>query len=193
MKKYLYAALSLIIVIMLASTLSACSTKTSTKKTSHIHKWSEWSTAKPSTCSEEGEAIRTCECGASQSHPINTLAHTVDSKVVTPATCLAGGYTTFICQCGYSYKAAETSVSAHTITEWTYTPQYSCVDGGERSGVCTVCNTSVKEELPKDEHVYSAHTTIPTETEQGYTTFTCVECGDSYNDYYTDPIGQTNQ
>ena len=39
-------------------------------------------------------------------------------------------------------------------------------------------------------HSYSASVTPPTCTAQGYTTYTC-ECGDSYIDTYTSPLGHT--
>ena len=38
------------------------------------------------------------------------------------------------------------------------------------------------------DHVYEAVVTAPTCTEQGYTTYTCVGCGDSYVGDYTDPL-----
>ena len=40
-------------------------------------------------------------------------------------------------------------------------------------------------------HSYTATATDPTCTEQGYTTYTCSECGDSYVDAYVDPLGHT--
>jgi len=41
-----------------------------------------------------------------------------------------------------------------------------------------------------DEHSYEAVVTEPTCTEQGYTTYTCTVCGDSYADDYVDAIGE---
>ena len=37
-------------------------------------------------------------------------------------------------------------------------------------------------------HIYVAEVTAPTATQQGYTTYTCSACGDSYITDYTDPI-----
>ena len=59
MKKYLSAALSLILAILLVLSLSSCDKKNDKPSKSHIHRWGEWSTVKTSTCSEEGEAVRT--------------------------------------------------------------------------------------------------------------------------------------
>ena len=41
------------------------------------------------------------------------------------------------------------------------------------------------------DHSYSSVVTKPTCTEQGYTTYTCTECGDSYVGDYTDALGHT--
>lgn len=38
-------------------------------------------------------------------------------------------------------------------------------------------------------HTYTDNVTAPTCTEQGYTTHTCADCGDSYTDSYTDALG----
>ena len=40
-------------------------------------------------------------------------------------------------------------------------------------------------------HNYTAVVTQPTCTEQGYTTYTCADCGDSYISDYTDALGHT--
>ena len=48
--------------------------------------------------------------------------------------------------------------------------------------------TVVVTEPEAHEHEYTAEVTGPTCTEGGYTTYTC-ECGDSYVDDYTDPLG----
>ncbi len=36
-------------------------------------------------------------------------------------------------------------------------------------------------------HTFESNVTPPTNTQQGYTTYTCIECGYSYMDHYTDP------
>lgn len=40
-------------------------------------------------------------------------------------------------------------------------------------------------------HTYEFTVTLPTCTEQGYTTYTCTDCGDSYIDYYVPANGHT--
>ena len=46
-----------------------------------------------------------------------------------------------------------------------------------------------QEPLAAPGHAYVSDTTAPTCTEQGYTTYTCPACGDSYVDAYVDAAG----
>ncbi len=193
MKKYLSAALSLILTFILVFSLSACNKSGEETPKKHIHNWGEWTTVKTSTCSEEGEAIRTCECGDTETHPLVMVAHSIDSKVVTEPTCLAVGYTTYTCQCGYSYKAGETPLGNHAVSEWTTVKQENCTEDGERTGTCTVCSKTITEAVSSPGHQYTYEIIDPTETEQGYAKYTCGVCGDTYNDHFTDPIGQPDQ
>ena len=51
-----------------------------------------------------------------------------------------------------------------------------------------------EQETPEEVHThsYEAVVTEPTETEQGYTTYTC-SCGDSYVADYTEPLGTVTE
>ena len=64
-----------------------------------------------------------------------------------------------------------------------------CGKTGLTAGVkCSACGDILteQEETPALEHNYDAVVTPPTATEQGYTTHTCSNCGDSYVDSYVD-------
>ncbi|MGN1478541.1 MAG: leucine-rich repeat protein [Acutalibacteraceae bacterium] len=52
--------------------------------------------------------------------------------------------------------------------------------------ICDLCGV----DKSKCEHDYIASVTAPTCTEQGYTTYTCSKCGDSYISDYVDALGQ---
>ena len=57
---------------------------------------------------------------------------------------------------------------------------------------CGVCGEELSREIvtvPADEHSYEAVVTAPTPYEQGYTTYTCSVCGDSYVDDYVAALG----
>jgi len=77
---------------------------------------------------------------------------------------------------------------AHTFGSWITTTWPTCL-GGEQQRVCTVCSAAESRTLePNGSHRYGAVVTAPTHTQQGYTTYTCGLCGDSYVSDYTDPI-----
>ena len=57
----------------------------------------------------------------------------------------------------------------------------TCEEKGEKTFVCTECGDSYTEVLPALGHDYETVVTVPTATEDGYTTYTC-HCGDSYTE-----------
>ena len=69
--------------------------------------------------------------------------------------------------CGKQFPATE----PHTVTV--------C-----EGGLCEKCWNTIEA----IGHNYESVVTPPTTTEQGYTTHTCTNCGDSYVDSYTDPV-----
>ena len=74
---------------------------------------------------------------------------------------------------------------AHTFGSWITTTWPSCT-GGEQQRVCTVCSAAESRTLASNgNHRYCAVITPPTYTQQGYTTYTCSSCGDSYISDYT--------
>ena len=77
---------------------------------------------------------------------------------------------------------------AHTFGSWITTTYPDC-EGGEQQRVCAVCSAAESRTLePNGNHRYHAVVTAPTYTQQGYTTYTCSVCGDSYVSDYTDAI-----
>ena len=200
----------------------------------------------PPTCTEDGYTTYTCDCGYSYQADTVPARHTFASTytynteqhwypatcghasevsglgdhsyttVVTPPTCTEDGYTTYTCDCGYSYQA-DTVPARHTFAStYTYnTEQHwypaTCGHASEVSGLgdhsyttvvtpptCTergyttyscVCGYSYQADfVPKANHSYTAAVTSPTCTEQGYTTYTCA-CTHSYKGDYVDPTG----
>ena len=68
----------------------------------------------------------------------DTLPHSY-TAVVTPATCTAKGYTTYICACGDSYTADETEITEHSYTDVKVITPATCTTEGEKLVRCTVC------------------------------------------------------
>ena len=112
--------------------------------------------------------------------------------VITPPTCTEQGYTTYICDCGYS-NGVDDYVDAlgHNHTS-EITTSATHLSEGVKTFICA-CGDSYSEVIEKiAKHNHEAVVTAPTCTEQGYTTYTC-ECGDSYIADYVDATGHTEE
>ena len=162
--------------------------------TAHTHSYTAAVTAP--TCTEQGYTTYTCSCGDSYKSdykdalghdyknglctrcgakdPGATPPHTHDYKaVVTKPTCTQAGYTTYTCSCGDSYKSDYKDALGHDY----------------KNGACTRCGAKDPGVTPPHTHDYKSVVTKPTCTEQGYTTYTCSICGDSYKGDYKDARG----
>ena len=118
--------------------------------------------------------------------------HTYEFTVTLPM-CTEQGYTTYTCNaCGDSYIDDYVSANGHTEGEWEEISSATCESEGEEQLCCTECGVLLEsrstDKLP---HEYAPSITNPTCTEQGYTTYTCNACGDSYIDNYVPANGHT--
>ncbi len=105
------------------------------------------------------------------------LGHNYSSVTVVP-DCTKEGYTTHTClRCGDSYIDGKTPAKGHTPGA-----AATCTS----NQICTVCGVEVK---PATGHDYQATVTAPTCTEKGYTTHSCLNCGDTYTDSETPAKG----
>ena len=77
----------------------------------------------------------------------------------------------------------------HSFGEWITTKQATCEQEGERERVCSVCHEVEKEVIEKKGHEYEEQVIAPTCEKQGYTIYSCIECGYIYADNYVDPLG----
>ncbi len=122
------------------------------------------------TCTAEGYTTYTCaNCG--DSYVVDETAavgHNYEAAVTTAPTCTAKGVKTYTCaSCGDTYtedlaKLAHTPGADATCTE---------------DQVCTVCGEILTAKLGHD---YDSVVTAPTCTAEGFTTYTCANCGDTY-------------
>lgn len=132
------------------------------------------------TCENGGKTIHRCDgCGSSfVTDYTDALGHSWDKgTLVTNATCTGEGVMEYRCiRCGYHRLDADPA-DGHipgapaTCTE----PQ-----------LCTRCGAVLEKALGHD---YKSEVTAPTCTEMGYTTNTCVRCGDTNESNYTEPAG----
>lgn len=71
-----------------------------------------------------------------------------------------------------------------------HTVRPTCTEDGESITIRNRDGLIVKRTpIPALGHDYIEAVIPPTSSEQGYTTHTCLRCGDSYIDSYTDPTG----
>ncbi len=149
------------------------------------HDWAELE-AKAATCTEAGytagQKCRYCH-EIKDSTEIPALNHGENgyTVVVHEATCTEDGYTEYIC----AYDAKHN-----------YTVEGEKATGGHKGGtatctekaICEVCSNPYGETLP---HSYEAEVVPATCTENGYTVYTCSECGDTYNADETKKVAHT--
>jgi hypothetical protein len=150
------------------------------------------------TCTEAGYEITTYSCSicgkvqGTETSALNAIGHRDDNNdgkcdncgssdishthrytsVVTPPTATAQGYTTYTCNCGYSYTGNYTNPTgcSHSSTAVRYetTKNATCTTAGSRNKItyCKSCNAVISSE-PE---------TIPT-TAHNYVNGTCSVCG----------------
>ena len=147
------------------------------------HEWVE------ATCTEGSHCTRCGESGGTPARGHSEYSYT------EPATCTEPGYTFHGCyRCDYTYLTDEVPALGHTPGSGPncYGPQ-----------ICEVCKIELQPALGHDwadatctapktcsrcgltegaalDHNYQAEVTAPTCTEEGYTTYTCSRCSDSY-------------
>lgn len=123
------------------------------------------------TQKDESSHKRTCAtCGYE-----DTTAHTLSENVITAATCVSTGKSTFSCPCGYTFDHEYPATGEHTWTEWSATVethsrsctvcqkaesgahgftervelQPTCKEAGIIADYCPTCQYIVYEEIPK--------------------------------------------
>lgn len=148
------------------------------------------------TCTEEGYAEYVCgTCGdryeedGSRTEP---TGHTFGEwQTVTAATCLHGGEMKRECEvCGAS-ETEYTDKLEHEYGETIVVTPSTCLEEGEGVRYCTDCGGSITERLPIASHEYESETILPTCTENGYTLYECIWCGDEYRDDETEALGHS--
>lgn len=103
--------------------------------------------------------------------------HNYEKTVVAP-TCTTVGYTSYTCtRCNDTYKEDETAIdeNAHVFDD-------------DNDNECNNCGFLRNECV---EHNYKPEVTEPDCLNGGFTTYTCVACGESYVDNATDPLGHS--
>lgn len=180
-------------------TLEKCSTCGETKKLNFVspagHKKSEEQKINEivATCTSEGgyDIARVCTVCGEVFNPLHyvvgVLPHSYEA-VVTPASCIAQGYTTYTCKnCGNSYIGNYVGAKGHTNGEPTVENliDATCTQKGSYENVicCKDCGIELSRTtcvIEVKDHEYKANVIAATCTAQGYTIFNCQGCGHTY-------------
>ena len=135
-----------------------------------------------------------CDCG-SEERPIPVTAHVHSTEEIkgSDATCTTdGSITYYVCTgCGRYFSDPEgnteiniedTVITAygHNFGEWATAVPATCTASGTEERVCSSCGEKETRNIGATGHNYKESVTAPTCTAQGYTTYECSRCDDSY-------------
>lgn len=126
--------ISMLLAVIMLCSLLGCTDK---KENDNTTGTSESSTA-------ETEADNTTDSTSDQNNTEDSGGHThIYSGTVHQATCVAGGYVEYICQCGDSYIGNETEPGSHSYTTQKVVPTASAP--GYNLHTCIYCGLSYKD------------------------------------------------
>lgn len=77
----------------------------------------------------------------------------------------------------------------HKYGEWTEYSKAYCEDTGVETRKCETCSREQARAIPATGHNYTSVVTAPTCSNQGYTTYKCSNCNDSYVTEYVSSLG----
>ena len=175
-------------------TTHTCANCGDTYKDSYVeaagHSFGDWVVTTEPTCTEKGEERRECEnCDHFETRAIDATGHDYKA-VVTEPTCTEQGYTTHSCtECGDTYKDSYVDALGHDYGEWETTKEATCEENGQEQRICGNCKEVESRIVEAIGHDYEEVVTVPTCTDKGFTTHTCANCGDKYEDSYVDALG----
>lgn len=152
------------------------------------HTYGDWEITTEAGCETPGVETRKCtKCGDPDNREIPATGHTYgDWTVTTEPSCERVGTEKRSCACG-DFETRDIPATGHAYGSWTVTaePGCECVGTEKRSCACGDFETC---DIPATGHSYNSVVTRPTESEKGYTTHTCTQCGHSYVDSYTEKL-----
>jgi len=155
------------------------------------HSYGEWIPLTEADCTHAGSQYRECaDCDAKETGLIPALGHTEGTwKETKAATCTGAGEETLFCTvCGGIVDTRETEKLPHSYGEWISLTEADCIHDGSQYRECADCDAKETDVIPALGHSYEAVATAPTMTSEGYTTYTCSVCGDSYVDDIVPPL-----
>lgn len=114
------------------------------------HNFGDWYETKAPTEEEEGEERRDCEkCDHYETRTKEKLCQTHNYvSVITEPTCTKQGYTTYTCDCGYSYVDNYIEPLGHNMSEWYEHTKPTNGERGEDRRNCENCTYYESRSVP---------------------------------------------
>lgn len=158
-------------------------TSTAKNKNNHTGGTTIKNTKNP-TCTAEGYTGDTyckgCNTKLSSGKAIAKIPHAYEEIARVYPNCTKTGLITYACYCGASYDEV-IPANGHTETDWIIHKAATCTAAGTKYKECTVCGELLAiEVIPVLPHNYDSVVTKETCTTDGYTTYTCPDCGHTY-------------
>ncbi|MBQ4266889.1 MAG: hypothetical protein IJB93_01740, partial [Clostridia bacterium] len=158
------------------------------------HSWGDWSVKTPSTNDAEGEMIRYCGSGCTETVNIPAGGHAFEKApvTVTEASCTNEGEVVYKCSahdnCGVEVTVKLDKVQHTVVTD---SETATCENGGYVKVYCSECNEvytdiTIGKLAHKDKIVETKEATCTT---AGYTTFECENCGRGFSRLDAQPTG----
>ena len=116
--------------------------------TEHKHTYGSWTVSRKATCTADGQKVRKCSCGSSETAKIPATGHTYGKWTVSrEATCTVEGQKVRKCSCGASETAVIPATGNHTYGEWTVSREATCTVEGQKVRKCS-CGASETAKIP---------------------------------------------
>ena len=165
------------------------------------HTWNGGEVTTPATCLDKGVKTYTCTvsgCGATYTEDVNANGHTFGTPVVAnAATCIATGNKAYkqctVCNLYFAENAATNAADGKEDTtsfvinklDHSYTGEYQWNDSATPKTHSQKCVNGCNEYGNETVCTFGEVVTAPTCSAEGYTTYTCTVCNNSYQADYT--------
>ncbi|MGN0469244.1 MAG: fibronectin type III domain-containing protein, partial [Acutalibacteraceae bacterium] len=149
------------------------------------------------TCTKTGltSGSKCAKCGEVLKEPelVQMLGHNMsDWKIQKEATCFESGIQAKYClRCDY-FVTQDIAVKDHVLSQWITDFEPDCVNTGKQHIECVVCKAVIETDITKaNGHKYEKDETAATCTSDGYITYTCSVCGESYAEKTENALGHS--
>lgn len=161
------------------------------------HKWDKGQVTTKPTCTEPGVKTYTCTvCKTTKTETIDATGHKWKKDETVAPTCTDQGYTLYVCQNDGSHtdKRDYKKALGHDWDNGKVTTPATCTKDGVRTYTCKRDSShTYTEAIAATGHVYTEKVVTPTCESDGYTIFTCNNCGDIYTGNVTEKLGHDYQ